>query len=383
MGDRPFMLNGKTNLLNNVIIGKIIINRRVSDKKEYIQVLDNNHFDLYESGYKAYLFETEKVGSLFKGINYVCSVDKIDTLVENDIIKITNNNYIRILYRADSDDNIIFVTNQCNSNCIMCPDSDIVRKTSINESIDELLEYINCIPKTCKHITITGGEPGMLKENLLILLEYCKESLPNTDFLLLTNGRVFSDDVYRTKCIKVFPKNFRIAIPLYSASSVSHDEITRVPKSFVETTYAIKRLLDAKVDVEIRVVVQKKNYQILENIANYIVANFAHAYTVNFMALEVLGNCLKNIKNIWVDFAEVKSYLYNACLILIKNGISVYLYNFPLCQVDHRLISLCQNSITDYKVRYKDECEKCRYKKYCGGFFFSTVNRKDVTVKPF
>ena len=76
------------------------------------------------------------------------------------------NGIIRILYRDDSNDNAIVVTNQCNSNCIMCPDSDIVRNTRENPDIKKLIEQVKYIPNDTKHITITGGEPGLLKENL-------------------------------------------------------------------------------------------------------------------------------------------------------------------------------------------------------------------------
>ena len=85
-----------------------------------------------------------------------------------------NNKIIRVLYRDDSEDNAIVVTNQCNSNCIMCPDSDAVRNTKENPDIKKLLKQIRCIPDDTKHITITGGEPGLLKENLLKLLEVIK-----------------------------------------------------------------------------------------------------------------------------------------------------------------------------------------------------------------
>ena len=94
------------------------------------------------------------------------------------------NGVIRILYRDDSNDNAIVVTNQCNSNCIMCPDSDVVRNTKENPSIKKILEHIKCIPDDTEHITITGGEVGILKEDFIKVLETCKTYLPNTEFLV-------------------------------------------------------------------------------------------------------------------------------------------------------------------------------------------------------
>ena len=46
--------------------------------------------------------------------------------------------------------------------------------------------------------------------------------------------------------------------------------------------------------------------------------------------------------------------VYDACLEIIKSGITVNLYNFPLCNIDKRLYSIANRSITDYKIRYKE-----------------------------
>ena len=35
-----------------------------------------------------------------------------------------------------------------------------------------------------------------------------------------------------------------------------------------------------------------------------------------------------------------------------------------------------------YKVRYKEQCEECDAQDCCGGFFSSTINIKDITIKP-
>ena len=141
-------------------------------------------------------------------------------------------------------------------------------------------------------------------------------------------------------------------------------------------------MIERNVDIEIRIVVLKKNYQLLENIANFIVKEIPEVKMVNIMALEMLGNSFKNRDEVWINFEETKEYLYKACTRLIKSGIITNLYNFPLCNLDKRLYSLNHKSITDYKVRYKDECEECKAKDICGGFFFSTINMKDIKVKP-
>ena len=384
MNNRPLILKGNIVIRNEdkYIIGKIIKNKNVFDKEKYIQVLDDENIDLFEKGYKGYIFDNKPQNIDLNKINYCSHVKDYQSLLDFDVVEIVNNKIIRVLYRDDSEDNAIVVTNQCNSNCIMCPDSDAVRNTKENPDIKKLLEQIICIPDDTKHITITGGEPGLLKENLLKLLEECKRYLPNTEFLILTNGRVFSNTDFTNKLEESIPNNTRIAIPIYAANEDLHDEITRVKGSFRQAVVGIKKLIEKNIDVEIRVVVLKKNYKYLEKIANFIVKELPEVKMVNIMALEMTGNAYKNREQVWINFGEVKEYLYKACITIIKSGIITNLYNFPLCNLDERLYSVAHRSITDYKIRYKEKCEECRAKENCGGFFNSTINVKDIKVKP-
>ena len=41
-----------------------------------------------------------------------------------------------------SGDNLIFVTPRCNSNCLMCPESDAERKLSESQSVPEIVDMI-------------------------------------------------------------------------------------------------------------------------------------------------------------------------------------------------------------------------------------------------
>ncbi len=385
MNNRPLILKGNINIKNvdEYIIGKIIKNKNVEDRKEeYIQILDNENINLFEYGYKGYIFENRPQNIDLEKINYCTDVEDYKTLLDYDVVEIINKRVIRVLYRDDSDDNVIVVTNQCNSNCIMCPDSDYVRNTKENPNIKKLLEQIRCIPDDTKHITITGGEPGLLKENLFKLLNECKKCLTETEFLLLTNGRIFSNTDFANRMEESVPQYIRIAIPIYAGNEKLHDEITRVEGSFRQAITGIKKLIERNIDIEIRIVVLKKNYQHLEEIAEFIVKEIPQVKMVNIMALEMTGNAYKNREQVWINFEEIKEYLYNACITLIRAGIITNLYNFPLCNLDERLYSIAHKSITDYKIRYKKECDECLAKEDCGGFFNSTINVKDIKVKP-
>lgn len=384
MQNRPFILKGNISIKNNdeYIIGKIIKNKNVDEKQEYIQILDNQNINQYKKGYKGYIFENKPQNIDTENINICYEVENFNTLIDYDVVEIVNNKGIKVLYRDDSEDNAIVVTNQCNSNCIMCPDSDVVRNTKENPDIKKILEQIHCIPDDTKHITITGGEPGILKDNIFKVLAECKKCLPETEFLFLTNGRVFANTDFANKFKENIPEFIRVAIPIYADNMELHDNITRAPGSFNQTICGIKKLLERKVDIEIRIVVTKMNYKYLNNIAQFIVKEVPNIKMVNIMALEMTGNAYKNRDDIWISFDVVNDYLYTACLTIIEAGIIVNLYNFPLCCIDERLYSVAHKSISDYKIRFKKECEDCSVKQNCGGFFNSTINVKEIKVKP-
>lgn len=382
MNNRPLILKGYINIKSDYIIGKIIKNKNVEDRSDYIQVLDNNNIDLYQEGYLGYIFEDMPTKINIDNMNYCFNVSDFQTLTDYDVIEIIRNDIIKVLYRDDSVDNAILVTNQCNSNCIMCPDSDIVRNTNKNANINKLLKQVRCIPDDTKHITITGGEPGLLKDDLIKLLAECKRCLPYTEFLLLSNGRVFANTEYVDKIKVNIPYNIRFAIPIYADNAELHEKITRAKDSFKQTIVGIKKLIERNIDIEIRIVVIKDNYKYLENIAKFIVKEMPNVKIINIMALEMTGNAYKNRDKVWVDFEDIKDYLYKACVTTIKAGIITNLYNFPLCCIDESLYSIAHKSITDYKVRYKPECEECNAKESCGGFFNSTINVKSIKVKP-
>jgi len=71
------------------------------------------------------------------------------------------NGFIRTLYRPDSDDNVIFTTERCNSNCLVCSqpprdDDDVDAPPPRNL---ELIRILNIPPN---RLVTTGGEPTLL-----------------------------------------------------------------------------------------------------------------------------------------------------------------------------------------------------------------------------
>lgn len=326
-------------------------------------------------------------GILYQPENQVQSLEEIDldrisSLCDYDIVEISDTG---ILYRAFANreaDSTVFLGARCNSNCIMCPASDAERRKGFSYSRKILLKYLDYLPLDLEYIVITGGEPTMQTDLFLEALAQIQQKFPYTQVLLLTNGRSLSDKwLFEQVCMRK-PENFRIAIPIHSASAGLHDHITRATGSFEQTMLGLQRLMDSDIKVEIRIVVTKTNCKDLVNIAKLITARFPRVFCVNFIGLEPRGNCARNFEDVYIDHRD--SFLYSKPAIehLIRCGYDVGLYNYPLCSVDRPFWPLAAKSISGYKNVYHPDCDACAVKQICGGFFTAAMHIAKPAVYP-
>ena len=63
------------------------------------------------------------------------------------------------------------------------------------------------------------------------------------------------------------------------------------------------------------------------------------------MGLELMGNAAKNMKDVWLPYNVMFEKAEKAIRLLIKHGIDVQLYNFPLCSVKREYWDICSKSI--------------------------------------
>ena len=276
---------------------------------------------------------------------------------------------------------LVYVTNQCNSNCIMCPDSVKLRTRPNEVTMENLLEQIGEINPEAEHVDITGGEPTLLKEQLPELIEAVFRQAPDAEVLMLSNGRSFAVGGYTERFSAFAHRRLKIEIPIHGDCAELHDRIAGCPESFVQTRAGIHHLLEAGVEVGIRIVVSRLNYSRLNELIRFISREFPEIKYVNLMGMEVLGNAWKNREQVWIEFDEVKDSLQQAVEQCFACGIIPSLYNYPLCLFDRKYWYCYRNSISDYKIRYFEECEKCTEKSRCGGFFASTYRYTRYKVR--
>lgn len=299
--------------------------------------------------------------------------DIVNKYSEGDIIELEEEE-VRLLYNGCEHYGTIFITNHCNSSCIMCPDSDKYRSLKSDYNLKRILEFIKLLPEDVEGLDITGGEPTLITYDLPIILEHIYKKAESMPVMLLSNGRSFADKQY-TELFRGFGKRgLYLEIPIHGSTSKLHDEITRAKGGFAQTMAGIHNLIHEQIPVGIRLVVTKQNYHDLINIVHLVSQRFPQITYINIMGMECLGNAYSNRGDVWIDFDEIKDEVESVADHCILRGIEPRLFNFPLCLFREKYWGCYRKSITPSKVRYMEACKRCTLKEDCGGFFHSTIH---------
>ena len=146
----------------------------------------------------------------------------------------------------ENDDLTVFMTESCNSNCVMCPMSRDSRKRGNHCSDDAWAEALAVLHKRrYRHISITGGEPFLMAERLLSLMCTLRDTQVDTPVLLLTNGRALCLPQIQAQLKELLDVHDRFGIPIHGSNAALHDAITQSPGSFAQTIAGLHNLPEA------------------------------------------------------------------------------------------------------------------------------------------
>ena len=334
-------------------------------------------------GYGAYIMsEDEKA----KHQDNLCILTIPDGCESGDFlcVEVDRNNLCATkLLTADKPERTLFMTGQCNSNCIMCPYSSRQRSNGSPSTVEELLQLVELMNPEAEYLCITGGEPTLLKEGFLTVLAAVKAHMPYALVHILTNGRTFYYQDFYAAYRSVRPFQTLLGIPLHASDAALHDKIAGAPGSFRQTIRGLDHCYAAGEHIELRIVTSKLNLNNLQELAEYISIHYPAVSHVSLMGLEMMGNAMINRQDVWVSFDTLMAEVEKAVDVFLSRGVAVRLFNYPLCKVNPRYHSLYYRSISEYKIKYKPECDRCTKKAECGGFFQTTIIMPDITVSPY
>lgn len=309
----------------------------------------------------------------------VIGISSLDHICEEDILLINPYGVVYTLFRKLSPHNSLFITDRCNSNCLMCSQpprniDDLEYHFQINSQL------VKMIPPSTQELGITGGEPTLLGKRFITLLESITTHLPSTEIHVLTNGRSFAWKNFPQAIQQVRNHRIVFGIPLYSDYYQQHDYIVQAKGAFYQTLIGFHNMARHGLRLELRVVLHKQTYKRLPALAKFIYKNLPFVEHVAFMGLEYTGYTPKNAEELWMEPSEYGSELEDAVNFLEEVGMTISIYNLQLCLLKPTLWKFARQSISDWKKDYLAECYRCNLLKECGGVF-ATSKRHSNEIK--
>ena len=287
---------------------------------------------------------------------------------EGDVLRVHASGQVNVLYRRGANANALFITERCNSKCLMC--SQPPRDENDDWRIGELAQVVPLIDTDIDVLGVTGGEPTLLGPKLADLFDQVRTSLPNTILHVLTNGRAFASRAF-TSSFQAAVKEVVWAVPLYAETAATHEYVVQSTGAFAETVHGIYNLAEAGHSIELRCVMSRANATRLFPLAEFISRNLPFVRHVALMGLEPMGYARVNRAALWIDPVDYRDDLRRAVLHLHHRDIPVSIYNLPLCVLQKEMRPFARQSISDWKNVYAAECEGCLIKNQCSGFFRS------------
>ena len=379
------LFQGISTNIHSSIIG--VITKRTSrnwfKRKDKINILCvNDQFGKIAHA-DAYILagESAHTHSLDAPFVHGISQAELNDLNDGDIVLLTRDGKIKVIYSIKSNHNAIFATNRCNLHCLMCP------QPSSSDAEDILKNNISLIgmmdPNRTEYLAITGGEPTMLGEGLLDLIQECKNHLPRTALAILTNGLKLAEIDFVRKIAGVNHPFLTFAIPLYSDNDAIHDMTVGVPGSFYKTIKGLHNLALFRYRVEIRTVIHALNNDRILQLSEFIYRNFPFTSHIALMALEMTGIAKVNAEKLWIDPYDYTTELAKAVQYLHRADMNVSIYNHQLCTLPSSLWQYSRKSISGWKNAFLEECSCCVQKSKCGGFFETGRGYSSKHIHPF
>ena len=299
---------------------------------------------------------------------------------EGDAVRVHADGKLNVLYRRGANANTLFVTERCNSLCLMC--SQPPRDVDDRWRVQELIDLLPLIDRYLAVLGVTGGEPTLLGDELLRLLSAAKSILPSTKLHVLTNGRTFSDPAFTTT-FDSLRDHVTWAVPVYADVARIHDFVVQAGGAFVETIHGLHNLAERGHRIEIRTVLHAQTLPRIYPLAQFIYRNLPFVDHIALMGLEPMGLSRVNAALLDHDHARISRQLAPAVSFLHQTGMNVSIYNVPLCALDTAMRPFARKSISDWKAEYADDCSSCAVQGDCCGFFrSSSAKARNLIARP-
>ena len=286
----------------------------------------------------------------------------------------------RTHFRRRSPYNSFLVTERCNHYCLMC--SQPPKDVDDSWILREIRKAIPLIHADTPYLGFTGGEPLLDWPEFTAALDDCRTHLPRTAVHVLSNGRAFARSDVVAAWAAVQHPALTVGIPIYAAVDSVHDYVVQARGAFDETVLGILKLKDRGQRVEVRVVLHAVTAPRIVATARWLARNLPFVDHVALMGLENTGFAIANDNLLWIDPLDYRTDLAEAVDVLAASRVNVSVYNLPKCVLERSVWPYARQSISDWKNEFVPDCDQCREKPDCSGFFATGRPRYSRGIQP-
>lgn len=304
---------------------------------------------------------------LFEESSLPTALELGEALADGDVVALSPGRPSHVLYRESDVHHTVFLTNRCNSFCVMC--SQPPSRQDDSWLVEEAIAVAMHFRRTPTRVGFTGGEPLLLGSALRRVLDAFAGRCPAVGMDVLTNARLFADRQVAKGILEGMRHNVSWMVPLYGHVDAIHDRVVQSPAAFDETLAGLLTLQENKQPVQLRIVLIEPTLRILPELCAFIGRNLPFVREVALMGCEPTGHALANRNLCETDMLEWHGELEHAVRILARMHVPTIIMNLPLCTLPRTLWSYSHQSISDWKRTFTSECAPCTVRHACAGLF--------------
>jgi len=285
------------------------------------------------------------------------------------------------------------ITSRCNDNCKFCIERRFMRKKREDLSFKEIRDNFEYLRNNfdLEYVVITGGEPTLHQDFLKIINYFHKEE---AEFRVITNLLKFSDNKFLKRAVPYFlERSNDIARENKIIGSINDLPINQVAARRI---MGLKNVLEYKLTLMLIVVIYKENLGHLPELILYLAGLFKKSHydkSINIeLRLMYIEGTLKSLlkMSLPTEFGKIKESVQKAIRVASSVGITITLWNFPLCYLDkipvlldktiqerrQRILLKVNKDFQLRKIQVRDfeeylkkdrRCSFCKYDVYCSG----------------
>lgn len=291
-----------------------------------------------------------------------------EDLKEGDIVAVADHmNHAHVLYRLADQHHTVFLTNRCNSYCLMC--SQPPTPTDDSWLIDEALQVAAHMCDAPAVLGFSGGEPLLLGDRLREILDAYIQLPGDTRYELLSNGRLLANPMVAESVLKGLGTRVTWMVPLYGHADFLHDFVVQSTGAFEQTLAGLLTLRRFEQSIQLRIVLIRPVLECLPELCEFISRNLPFVREVALIACEPIGFALANPELTDLDLRDWSGELGKGFRALQRGNIPAILMNTPLCTIPENLWPHAHKSISDWKRTFVEECSDCAVRDDCSGLF--------------